>query len=164
MQLDQAQKNKVAAWIAEGRQLSEVQKLLESEFGLRLTYLDLRLVIADLNLTPKDQQRAPAPSTNVVGPEAGQKTPPGAAKASDLTGPEPEKEAGEVSVTVDTVARPGTIVSGSVNFSDGNRATWYLDQMGRLGLMPEQEGYRPSQEDLQAFQMQLQQELQSLGL
>ncbi len=164
MQLDQAQKNKVAAWIAEGRQLSEVQKLLETEFGLRLTYLDLRLVIADLNLTPKDQQRAPAPSTNVVGPEAGQKTPPGAAKAPDLTGPEPEKEAGEVSVTVDTVARPGTIVSGSVNFSDGKRATWYLDQMGRLGLMPEQDGYRPSPEDLQAFQMQLQQELQSLGL
>jgi len=55
------------------------------------------------------------------------------------------------------------VVSGKVTFSDGNSADWYLDQMGRLGLVPGQQGYRPPQADLQTFQEQLQQELQSLG-
>ncbi len=38
---------------------------------------------------------------------------------------------------VDTVARPGAMVSGSVTFSDGQKGHWYLDQMGRLGVAPE---------------------------
>ena len=53
MQLDEAQKQKVSAWIAEGRSLSEIQKLLESEFKLRVTYLEVRLLVDDLKLTPK---------------------------------------------------------------------------------------------------------------
>jgi hypothetical protein len=159
MQLDQAQKDKVSAWIAEGKALSEIQKLLESEFQARLTYLEVRLLVDDLKLLPKDQQHAEAPK------------PVGAAPGTQPEGPSegqegmPTEEApaptGGVALTVDRVTRPGAVVSGSVTFSDGNKAGWYLDQMGRLGLMPQQQGYRPSQEDLQDFQMALQRELQS---
>jgi hypothetical protein len=66
-------------------------------------------------------------------------------------------------LTVDTVTKPGTLVSGSVTFTDGQKASWYLDQMGRLGLAPQQQGYRPSPEDLEDFQFELQKELQKLG-
>jgi len=161
MHLDEAQKQKVGAWIAEGRSLSEIQKLLESESGLRLTYLEVRLLVDDLKLTPKD---APRPEgKKLVGPEAG--------KAAGATAPAPAPAAepagnplSGVSVTVDSLARPGAAVSGSVRFSDGNTAAWVIDQMGRLGLMPQQQGYRPSPEDVQEFQIQLQNELQGMGM
>ncbi len=160
MQLDEAQKQKVSAWIAEGRQLSEIQKLLETEFKLRMTYLEVRFLVDDLKLMPKDQPRPEPQKTVVPGapaqPPAGQ-TQPGAAPAE-------EAPAGGVSVTVDTLAQPGAIVSGKVTFTDGQKASWYLDQMGRLGLAPEQKGYRPSTPDLQAFQEGLQRELQALGM
>jgi len=39
-----------------------------------------------------------------------------------------------------------------------------LDQAGRLGLAPVEKGYKPSQADLQDFQLALQGELQKLGM
>ena len=39
MNLDETQKRRVAAWIDEGCKLAEIQKRLESELGLRLTYM-----------------------------------------------------------------------------------------------------------------------------
>jgi hypothetical protein len=54
-------------------------------------------------------------------------------------------------------------VSGKVTFSDGNQAEWYLDQAGRLGLVPQQTGYRPPAADVQQFQMALETELSKLG-
>jgi hypothetical protein len=76
----------------------------------------------------------------------------------------PANPAGRVSVTVDQLARPGTMVSGKVTFSDGQNADWYLDQTGRLGVMPAVQGYKPAPEDVQAFQLALQDELAKMGL
>jgi hypothetical protein len=45
--------------------------------------------------------------------------------------------------------------SGKVRFSDGENALWYVDETGRLGLDPDTTGYRPSQEDIIAFQAEL---------
>jgi hypothetical protein len=72
--------------------------------------------------------------------------------------------AGGVSVSVDQLARPGAVVSGKVTFSDGNRAEWYLDQTGRLGLSAQQAGYRPPPADVQQFQIALEAELAKMGL
>ena len=49
------------------------------------------------------------------------------------------------------------------NLSDGQLADWYLDQMGRLGVAPRQQGYKPSAVDVQDFQLALQQEMAKLG-
>ena len=68
-----------------------------------------------------------------------------------------------VSVKVDQIARPGSVVSGKVTFSDGNSADWYFDQTGRLGLVPQAPGYRPSAPDLQEFQAMLDGELNRMG-
>jgi hypothetical protein len=76
----------------------------------------------------------------------------------------PSPATGHVSVTVDQLARPGAIVSGKVTFSDGQRADWYLDQNGRLGVVPGQQGYKPSAADVQQFQVALQSELARMGL
>ena len=60
-----------------------------------------------------------------------------------------------VSVTLDTIAQPGTMISGKAKFSDGESATWYVDQMGQLGLDTTTPGYQPSPEDLAMFQQEL---------
>ncbi len=162
--LDEAQRKTVSAWIAEGLKLSDIQTRLGAEFGLRLTYMDVRLLVDDLKLTPKDIE--PAKPAQLAVPQKGPA--PGQAPRPGPAIPTPERATpappGRVSVSVDTLARPGTVVSGSVTFSDGNRAEWYLDDLGRLGLVPGQEGYRPSQQDLLTFQNDLQAQLERLGM
>ena len=70
---------------------------------------------------------------------------------------------GDVKVKVDALTRPGAMVSGNVTFSDGQSAGWYLDAMGRLGMVPPSPGYRPPQGEIQTFQMLLENELSKLG-
>ena len=104
--------------------------------------------------------------------ERGQTAPPAAAKPL-ATQPVPAEEipvadevlppASKVSVSVDQITRPGAIISGKVNFSDGQIADWYLDQTGRLGVVPKVAGYKPSAADVQEFQTALQQEIAKLG-
>ncbi len=151
MQLDEKQKQKVTQWINEGQKLSEIQTRIEKELGLRMTYLEVRMLVDDLKLKPKDPEPPPAPKE--ITPE-----PPAEEAAAEPALP------GNVSVTVDQIARPGALVSGKVKFSDGKGAEWFLDQTGRLGIVPPEKGYKPSQEDLQEFNMALQAEFQKLGL
>jgi hypothetical protein len=165
MKLDDIQKKKVTAWINEGLKLSEIQKRIGSEFGLSLTYMEVRMLVDDLKVMPKDPTPPPAPKLPGSGPAT--EGPGAAAGKTGLVPPSPEKPAsaaGGVSVSVDTVARPGALVSGSVKFSDGQTAVWYMDQMGRLGVAPNQQGYKPSAADVQAFQEALEGELTKLGM
>ena len=158
MNLDEAQKQKVAEWIEAGLKIAEIQKRLEADFGLRQTYMEVRLLIDDLKLVPKNP--AP-PKQEIVNPAPAPAVPTAAALPGQ---PAPEPAAGgSVTVSMDQIARPGAMVSGSVTFSDGQTAAWYLDEAGRLGLVPAQQGYKPASTDVQAFQRALQAEMQKLG-
>jgi len=169
MNLDQAQRQQVAKWIEEGLKLSEIQNKLGSEFGVRMTYMEVRFLIDDLKLKPKDKEPPPAPVLpKAASAGAGTSSPPGkdAAPAPDDEadfGEEPLPGGANVSVSVDQVTRPGALVSGKVSFSDGQSADWYLDQMGRLGVVAKQQGYKPSQADIMAFQTELQNQLAKMG-
>ena len=170
MNLDEAQKQQVAAWLDQGLKLSEVQAKLASEMDIHLTYMEVRFLVDDLRVTLKDPDppKPAAADAAATGDEAeaglSDETPLGSELNEELP---PEEDTplgtGQVSVTVDTLARPGMVVSGGVTFSDGKKATWYLDQMGRLGVAPEQQGYKPSPADVQSFQLGLQRELQKMG-
>ncbi len=70
---------------------------------------------------------------------------------------------GTLTLEVDRIMRPGTVVSGTVTFSDGVSGKWGLDQYGRLMLDTGQKGYQPSAADVQAFQRELQLHLQRQG-
>lgn len=161
MQLNDEQKQKVAAWIADGMKLSDIQNKLGDEFGLRLTYMDTRLLVDDLKLMPKDPP-APEPKVEAAPTPATPAEPAPSPLAPDAATP-PPAAGGKVSLSVDTLARPGTIVSGSVTFSDGKKAAWYLDQTGRLGVVPEVQGYRPPAGDVEEFQASLDRELAKMG-
>ena len=61
--------------------------------------------------------------------------------------------------------RPGSLVSGTVRFSDGVSLGWQLSASGQLGLIPgEDPEYRPDPEDVQSFQTQLEEVLRKKGL
>lgn len=172
MDLSNEQKVQVTAWVKDGHSLSEIQSRLKQEFGLSLTFMEVRFLIDDLDLSLKDDSAAEKKPD--AGPGALDEAVSGA--DSDGAGTTGEMDAGDdwqqpdsipgggrVSVDVDRIQRPGAVMSGNVTFSDGERMGWQLDQMGRLGLIPGKEGYRPSDSDLAQFQSALQAELQKQG-
>ena len=155
MELTDDQKASVASWVDEGCGLSEIQKRLREQFGLSLTYMDVRFAVIDLGLSIQDRDTEATPP-----PE-----PTEALVHEEQVGPETPGAAGAagVQVDVDRVVKPGAIVSGSVSFSDGKSGTWALDQFGRLALDVGDPAYQPSPEDLQTFQQSLQSALASRG-
>lgn len=151
MQLTAEQQDRVRQWIADGLKLSDVQKRLETDFGLRPTYMEVRFLVDDLRVMPKDPDPPKTPEPSAASPVAA----PVAGPAGALGG---------VRVTVDAVTRPNALVSGRVVFSDGEGAAWLVDQYGRPGLVADTKGYRPSPQDMQDFQVALEKELVRLGL
>ena len=85
-----------------------------------------------------------------------------AAEAKKRAEEECDRTESGVSVEVDKVMRPGALASGTVTFSDGVATQWQLDQFGRLAVTPKDD-HKPSEEDLMAFQQQLQVELRKAG-
>ena len=167
MNLDEAQRQRVTAWVLQGAKLSEIQTRLAEEFSIKLTYMEVRFLVDDLKLTLKDPE-PPKPAAPANPPPAAGKTEPAQASgrgapAAKGPGDEASPPLNKVSVSVDQIARPGAIVSGKVTFSDGQQGEWYLDQMGRLGVAPRQKGYKPSATDVQEFQAALQNELAKMG-
>ena len=162
MNLDEGQRRKVAEWIEQGAKLSEIQTRISKEFGVSMTYMDVRFLIDDLKLQPRDIQPA-APVAIAPAKQPAGTAPAKAASPATPARPDEKSLGGGVSVTVDQIARPGAVVSGKVKFSDGKGGAWLIDQMGRPGLIPDEQGYRPSQADIAEFQMQLQEELARMG-
>jgi len=155
MKLSNDQLAQLRHWAENGQSLSTMQKLMESELGIRLTYMDLRFLMDDCGIEPG---RKPVPA---------QPDPEKTTEATPEVPAEDEAEemelAGAVQVEADLINRPGSIMSGSVTFSDGVKAKWFLDQTGRLGLDGVDKNYRPAPEDIQDFQMELQKILQKKG-
>lgn len=168
--LSEAQKQTLRTWLQQGLSLAEIQKRLASDLGVHLTYLELKLAVSELDVLPKDQEPPVAPELpKTLATDAPAKTPP-PQKGKATPPKEPAQAAppppapGKVSVTVDQLSRPGTLASGQVQFSDGKKATWYFDEMGRLGLVAPEPGYRPPAGDIPEFQAALDRELSRLGL
>lgn len=174
MELNQEQKAKVAEWVSGGMKLAEVQRQLDEQFGISMTFMDVRFMVDDLDLELQD---TPQPKAAEPKPEAAPEAFPGSEPAAadipadagaevveDFFGDEPSPTgSGGVSVSVDAVQRPGSMVSGKVTFSDGKTCDWQVDQFGRLGVIPSEEGYQPPANDLPEFQLMLEQELRNKG-
>ncbi len=158
MDLNDEQKQSVEKWVDEGCGLAEIQKRISDEFGISATYMDVRFLLIDLGLEIKEKEPAEVAEPAVSpGPQE--------AQAGGLSGADSSETSGTsgVSVSVDKLTKPGSVVSGSVVFSDGVSGSWSLDQMGRLAISAEREGYNPSEEDLAFFQEELKNELQRRG-
>lgn len=193
MDLNGLQKDEVAKWFSAGASLDEIQKRIKSEFGIHLTYLDVRLLVAELPQPEEAGEAGDGESKTTGTPKTPRPEPPEYDQALSQgpeshtgEGEEADLREGEVlsegemrpegeecpegqalpapTVTIDALMLPGTIASGDVTFTDGKTGKWYLDQMGRLGIGNLPEGYRPSPTDAALFQQQLMGLLQARGL
>lgn len=161
MNLSDEQKRIIAERLSDGASIADIQSLISGEFDVAATYMETRFLIDDLNLELQDQERVSA-DLNAHSRPSGNSAASGGA-VLDQSGTETTQAAasgGGVTVDIDKIKRPGTAISGSVTFSDGISAKWYVDPMGRLGLDPDQPDYQPSQEDIETFQLELQSKMQ----
>ena len=161
MNLSDEQKRIIAERLSDGASIADIQSLISGEFEVAATYMETRFLIDDLNLELQDQERVSA-DLNAHSSSSGNSAASGGA-VLDQSGTETKQAAasgGGVTVDIDKIKRPGTAISGSVTFSDGISAKWYVDPMGRLGLDPDQPDYQPSQEDIETFQLELQSKMQ----
>lgn len=142
-QLSEEQIGKIRVWAEEGAQLADIQKKLQEELQLSATYMDTRFLILDLGIDLKVE----APEEEATVEESAAE-------------PEEGEVGGSFSVTLDEVVRAGAAVSGQITFSDGEKGLWMIDQTGRPGLDTDTPGYRPSEEDLVAFENELRRLLQ----
>jgi hypothetical protein len=160
MKLTDAQQATVQQWAAEGATLNDIQNKLRDEMGLRLTFMEVRFLVLDLKIeliSPKTEEPAEPATKDEAIPDHDPEM-----ETDGVFNPEFDDAA--VALSVDEITIPGTMISGKVTFSDGVLATWYLDQMGRLGLQAGTPGYQPPAEDVESFQTQLKAHLRRLGM
>jgi len=132
-QLSDDQKNQIAAWAADGAQLPDIQKKMQEEFKIQITYMDTRFLVLDLGVELLKEAVVEEPAVAEVVKVA----------------------TGFVDAKVDEIERPGALKSGSVTFSDGEKALWMIDQEGRLSIDADTAGYQADEEDLIKFQEKL---------
>ena len=152
----------MAQELENGRSLSEIQKLVNEKFSLRLTYMEIRILASELDgvdwkaLDPRAQAEAAKKAKEEA---EKQQTAPGAEAAAgdipeDADTTDAAPAAGKTVVELSKLARPGMMLSGTVKFASGSTAEWYVDNMGRLGL-ENLKGEKPTPEDIEAFQIEL---------
>lgn len=137
----------MAQKIGEGESLSDVQKLVNGEFGTKYTFMDIRILASELEGIDWGA-RDPKPAEPVdEGGDAEEKPP-----------AQPAAGAGQTVVEISKLVRPGTALSGTVTFRSGSSADWYVDSYGRLGI-ENLRGEQPTEEDVRDFQAELQKQL-----
>jgi len=160
MDLTEDQKARVQKWAADGDDIADIQEKLRTECGITISYMETRFLVADLQVEIQDKEVEPEP-------DAAQQELPGdndPLGEDEVLPPEPAPAGGgKVSVSIDDITPANALVSGKVTFSDGQTADWMFDQTGRLALNPTSPSYRPSQSDIQAFQVELQRVISQKG-
>lgn len=151
MKFTDEQTSAVVDWLGQGRSLSDIQQALKIDYNLTLTYMELRFMVDDLEIPLNGDEAQASDATSEEASET-------------VLEPEPVLEQSGVQIDVDALVLPGALVSGSVTFSDGESLKWQLAATGQLGLIPgDNPDYRPSPEDIQSFQDQLEDVLRSKG-
>ncbi|MBR6372132.1 MAG: hypothetical protein IKS20_03025 [Victivallales bacterium] len=150
--------------------LSDVQHALSEELGIRMTYLDLRMLAATLPVEWEKQDKKvakPAPVEETPQAEEAEEAETDEAEdEAETEEAESEEEGGDdelpdTVLTLDDTPMPGAALSGTVRFMSGISCGWFMDRMGRLGFnLPDDAKEQPTDDDVQAFQVELQKMMQ----
>jgi len=142
----------IRAWAEAGDGLPEIQKRLVDELSLKATFLETRFLLEDLGIELLPE---PEPEPDDAAAEPG-------LEGEDASETDGGLEGDDAKVTVDHVQRPGAMVSGKVHFAGGKMLSWWIDQVGRLGIEPD-ESFRPNEAQMVSFQKALHGELRKSG-
>ncbi len=150
--------------LQKGVSLPEIQKILHDK-GEIITFLDLRLMASELenvdwkNLAgEKEKEKAAADAAAKKKEEKAARKDEDAGGEEDVISGDKGEWTGGTKIEISKLARHGVALSGSATFASGVKADWFVDQMGRLGL--EKATGKPTPEDIQEFQVELQKSLQ----
>ena len=138
--------------LTDGRTLSEILDYLHREKGDSITYMEMRLLLSEMPNAKLPEKEVPKPAA-AAAPSAIE---PATAKADASSSP----AGGKLSISVDQMPQPGSMLSGYARFSSGAKAHWVLDEMGRLGVEPELASGKPTQQDMKEFSTELRRMLQ----
>ena len=164
-------KKVIAEQLTKGVSLSDIHKMLFDEYKVRMTFMDLRLMASELESIDwsKSDAAAEVPETPAAEDSEGSQDeeeifdededlPDDENDADPSEGETPsgegEKIRGATTVEINKIARPGAVLSGSVNFGSGASSDWVLDQLGRIA-MANVKG-KPDEQDIKEFQLELQ--------
>ena len=130
--------------LTQGQTLSQIQDYLSKEKGDSITYMELRLLLSEMPDAKLPEKEFPKV---VLPPEP----PAGAAPAA---------AGGKLSISIDQMPSPGSMLSGYARFASGAKAHWFLDETGRLGMEPELGSGKATPADMQEFTTELRRMLQ----
>ncbi len=137
-------KKYMAAEIAAGKTLSDIQNSVNEKFSSHFTYMEIRIMASELDnidWTRRDPVKPADPVPDVTKAPLPQQNAAGAAAEGTTT------------VEVNSVVRAGALAEGTVQFGSGASGTWIVDQMGRLGF--DKLNGEPTEKDIQEFQTEL---------
>ena len=130
----------VRQWAAAGIDLNGIQKKLQAECVLHMTYMEVRFLLLDHGIEIATEPAAEEPANE-------EPTSDDTLKTDDAALP------GRPKVILDELQLPGALISGKVEFPGGVHGAWMIDQMGRFGWR-ELTG-SPSPAEMQDFQEEL---------
>jgi len=161
----------IAGQLAKGISLSDIHKMLFDEYKVRMTFMDFRIMVSEIESI--DWSKSDAKAEAVVSPKAvagddknneeeifdeDEEIPEedieDSVPSDGAASGEGEKIRGATTVEINKIARPGAVLSGSVNFGSGASAEWVLDQLGRIALTNAKG--KPDENDIKEFQTELQ--------
>jgi hypothetical protein len=159
--MDKELEQQIAAFmteeLAKGTNLSALQNMVNEKFQTHLTYMEIRIIASELQVDwNATDPKAIAAAKEKAKKEEEARAAEEAARLAAENGEVPEGEAsGKCTVTLNKVNPPGILASGTVTFSGGSTADWYVDQTGRPGL-GNLKGNQPTQQEAEEFMMELQ--------
>ena len=137
----------------EDKSLNEILDILHKEHEVRITFLDLRVLVAEI------EKSKPVETKKKKEPKGFWRR----GKDKDKKDTKPTEPSGATTVEVDQVMRPGAQLSGNATLKSGAKVNWFFDSTGRLGLELQQGSAQPTQQDLKDFQRVLASKLQPGG-
>ena len=159
--MDKELEQQIAAFMSEelakGTSLSQLHGMVNEKFQTHLTYMEIRIIASELPVdwNANDPKAIAAAKEKAKKEEEARAAEAEAAMAAE-NGEVPAGNApGKCVVTVNKVNPPGILASGTVTFSSGSTADWYVDQTGRPGI-GNLKGEQPTQQEAEEFMVELQ--------
>jgi len=175
----------IASQLNAGVSLSDVQTKLAQEYGVKMTYFELRMLAMGLAVDWEKQDKpkpAATPAPVVAAPQEAAADDDDMAAADDFNAndaedteaeptdddedeePDDDEAAadGETKIVLDETPHPGAALSGTAVFASGASGKWALSRNGRLGFEPDEGSKEPDENDWQLFQAELQKTLQGV--
>ena len=127
--LNDEQKETVRAWATEGADLAQIHQRIRDDLGVAMTYFDARMLVSELEVSLDKPEEEKEESALEEEPQAEEQDSSASTlvdeREAPMREPEPAQGGGSVSVTVDTIALPQSMVSGKV----GGRPRFGTKQM-----------------------------------